>query len=108
MEKDTLLIILSTCPDRDSAERLARALVEQGKAACVNILPGIRSLYRWQGRLESAEELLLLIKSNSQAYPGAERLIQQLHPYELPEIVAVPVENGLPAYLDWISENTDI
>ncbi len=73
-------------------------------AACVNILPGIRSVYRWQGKLESAQEILLLIKSHSQAYPALEQLIQRLHPYELPEIIAVPVENGLPAYLDWISE----
>ena len=106
MEKGPLLIF-STCPDRESAERLARALVEQRVAACVNILPGIRSLYRWQGKLESAEELLLLIKSNELAYPEAEQLIRRLHPYELPEIVAVPVGNGLPAYLDWISETIE-
>ena len=97
-------LILCTCPDEECAEQLAHALVEQRVAACVNILPGIRSVYRWQGKLESAQENLLLIKSHSQAYPALEQLIQRLHPYELPEIIAVPVENGLPAYLDWISE----
>ncbi len=103
MEKRPQLI-LCTCPDRECAERLAEALVEQRVAACVNILPGIKSVYRWEGKLESAEETLLLIKSHSRAYPALQQLILRLHPYELPEIIAVPVENGLPAYLDWISE----
>ncbi len=97
-------LVFCTCPDRESAGQLATALVEQHLAACVNILPGIHSVYRWQGEMESANELLLLIKTHSGVYRALERLIVQLHPYELPEIIAVPVENGLPAYLDWISE----
>ncbi len=103
MEKHPQLIFC-TCPDRKCAENLATAIVDQQVAACVNILPGVRSIYHWQGKRESADEILLLIKTHSQAYAALEQLIQQLHPYELPEIIAVPVENGLPAYLDWISE----
>jgi periplasmic divalent cation tolerance protein len=95
-------IILCTCPDRETAEKIAHLLVEKNLAACVNILPGLTSYYRWQGRIESAQELLLLIKSNSDRYPAVEKAILENHPYELPEIVAVPVEHGLPDYLHWI------
>ncbi|HHL45798.1 MAG TPA: divalent-cation tolerance protein CutA [Gammaproteobacteria bacterium] len=103
MEKHPQLIFC-TCPDRDCAQNLANTIVEQRLAACVSILPGVHSIYHWQGKQESADEILLLIKTHSQVYPALERLIQQQHPYELPEIIAVPVENGLPAYLNWISE----
>ena len=103
MEKQPQLIFC-TCPDRDCAQNLANTIVEQRLAACVSILPGVQSIYHWQGKQESADEILLLIKTHSRVYPALERLIQQLHPYELPEIIAVPVENGLPAYLNWISE----
>ncbi len=103
MEKHPQLI-LCTCPDRECAENIATAVVDQRLAACVSILPGIHSIYHWQGKRESADEILLLIKTHSQAYGALEHLVRQLHPYELPEIIAVPVENGLPAYLDWISE----
>lgn len=103
MEKHPQLIFC-TCPDRDCAQNLANTIVEQRLAACVSILPGVHSIYHWQGKQESADEILLLIKTHSQVYSALERLIQQQHPYELPEIIAVPVENGLPAYLNWISE----
>lgn len=95
-------IILCTCPDHQTAEKIARLLIERNLAACVNILPGLTSYYRWQGQIESAQELLLLIKSNSGRYSSVEAAILENHPYELPEIIAIPVDQGLPDYLHWI------
>lgn len=101
---DTALIVLCTCPDGQTAERLASALVEQQLAACVNVLPGIRSFYRWEGRLEQADEIQLIIKTMRSAWPRVEQFIQQQHPYEVPEILAIPVTAGLPAYLKWLED----
>ncbi len=98
-------IVLNTCPDLVSAERLAKAILNQELAACVSMVPGIRSLYRWQGKIESSQEQLLVIKTKCSHYRSLEQLIQQLHPYELPEIIAVPIDQGLPSYLQWIDEN---
>lgn len=99
-------LVITTCPDDELAKSLATALVGEGLAACVNILPSVRSIYRWQGRIESAEERLLIIKSRVEDYPAVERRITALHSYELPEVIAVPIVNGLPAYLAWL-ENPD-
>ncbi len=96
-----------SCPDADSADRIARALVGEGLAACVNILPGMRSIYRWRGAVESADELLLLIKTSVRRVEAMTSRICQLHPYELPEVIAVQVAAGLPAYLAWIAAETD-
>ena len=96
-------IVLTTCPDAASAERIAQALVEEGLAACVNILPPMRSVYRWKGQVEEASEQLLLIKCSSARFPALRERLQSLHPYELPEIVAIPVLDGLPEYLAWIT-----
>lgn len=98
-------IILNTCPDQVSADKLAAALLDQGLAACVSIVPGIRSLYRWQGEIESSQEQLLLIKTSRAHYNSVQRLICSQHPYELPEIIAVPIEHGLGDYLNWIDSN---
>lgn len=95
-------ITLCTCPDKNTAEKIAHLLVNDKLAACVNIVPGITSVYRWQEQTESAQEYLLLIKANKSSYPAIETTIKKHHPYELPEIIAVPVENGLPEYLHWI------
>jgi len=95
-------IILCTCPDKDTAEKIAYFLVTDKLAACVNILPGITSVYRWHGQIESTQEQLLLIKGNKSSYQAIETTIKKLHPYELPEIIAFPIENGLPEYLHWI------
>ncbi len=95
-------IILCTCPNKLTAERIAQLLVETKKAACVNILPGITSFYSWEGQVESAQEHLLLIKTHKDYYPVIEATILELHPYDLPEIIAVPLERGLPEYLHWI------
>ncbi len=98
-------IILSTCPDISSARTIATALVEQGLAACVNIVPGIESVYQWQGQIEQSSELLLIIKTRTECYAALEQALLALHPYELPEVIAVPLTTGLPAYLSWIDAN---
>ena len=98
----TALIALCTCPDTTSAERLAIELVEQGLAACVNVLPGVRSVYRWQGQVEQADEVQLIIKTCDTSWSKLEQFIQQEHPYEVPELIAVPISAGLPAYLTWL------
>ena len=95
-------IILCTCPDKDTAEKIARLLVIDKLVACVNILPGITSIYLWQEQLEYAQEHLLLIKAPKNSYQAIETSIKKHHPYQLPEIIAVPIENGLPEYLHWI------
>jgi len=100
------LLVLTNLPDRVSAENLARTLVEKRVAACVNILAPCRSVYRWKGQVEQEDEHPVLIKTTRDAYAALESAIRQAHPYELPEIVAVPIERGLPAYLDWLAEET--
>ena len=95
-------LLLATCPDHENALAIARHLLESRAAACVNILPGLHSVYRWQGRVEEATEHLLMVKTRTERYATAEAAIRSLHPYELPEIVSVPIETGLPAYLAWI------
>ena len=89
----------------DQGRQLARELVSEGLAACVNLLPGIESCYRWQGEVQRDSEALLMIKTCAADYPGVEAAILELHPYELPEIIAVPLTGGLPAYLDWVSKH---
>jgi periplasmic divalent cation tolerance protein len=100
------LLVLTNLPDRAAAERLADALVEKRLAACVNILAPCRSVYRWKDAVQHDEEHPVLIKSTTDAYPALEAAIRAGHPYELPEIIAVPVERGLPAYLDWVAAET--
>ena len=93
-------------PDAASAQRLAEALIEGRLAACVNVLAPCRSVYHWQGKVESADEVPLLIKTGADRYAALEAAIRARHPYELPEIIAVPVVQGLPAYLDWVAQET--
>jgi periplasmic divalent cation tolerance protein len=100
------LIVITNAPDRDVALKIARALIERRLAACVNILAECTSVYRWQGRLETAAEVPLLIKTRAAIYADVEAAIRSLHPYEIPEIVAVPIERGLPAYLEWVNAET--
>jgi len=102
----TALVVLTNLPDRAAAERLADALIGQRVAACVNILAPCRSVYRWKGAVQHDEEHPVLIKTSADRYPALEAAIRALHPYELPEIVAVKVEGGLPAYLAWVDEET--
>jgi periplasmic divalent cation tolerance protein len=100
------LLILTNLPDRAAAERLADALIEKRVAACVNILAPCRSVYRWQGAVQHDEEHPVLIKTTADRYPALETAIRAAHPYELPEIIAVPIERGLPAYLSWVDAET--
>lgn len=100
-------IVLCTVPDPATGEMLGRHLVERNLAACVNLVPGLTSIYRWQDALEQAAETLLLIKTRGDRFEAVSAAIRHLHPYELPEIVAVPLMAGLPAYLDWINQSLD-
>jgi periplasmic divalent cation tolerance protein len=101
-----VLMVITNLPDRESAERIADSLVTQGVAACVNILAGCTSVYHWEGKLNHTAEVPLLIKSTRAAYPQLETALRKLHPYELPEIVALPVSAGLPEYLNWVAQET--
>ena len=102
---DTRLVI-TNCPDEETANRIALAVVEAQLAACVNILPRVQSIYRWQGAVESAVEVPLLIKPTAAAYPALEAAIRERHPYDVPEIIALPITAGLPAYLNWLAAET--
>lgn len=104
MKRHEYQLILTTCPDMATAERVAQALVGERLAACVNIVPVAKSVYRWKGRVESAAEQLLIIKSMKRAFRAIQRRILELHPYELPEVIAVPVADGHPDYLAWIRD----
>ena len=101
-----LLLVLTNLPDRAAAEKLADALIAKQVAACVNILAPCRSVYRWQGAVQHDEEHPVLIKTTRQRYAALEAAIREAHPYELPEIIAVPIERGLPAYLAWVAAET--
>ena len=100
-------LVLTTCPDRDSAEQIATFLVEQHLAACVNILPGIHSIYRWKGEVTRDGELLLVIKSRADRFEALKQAILEHHPYELPEVIAVSVSEGHLPYLAWIDSQLD-
>jgi periplasmic divalent cation tolerance protein len=100
-------IVLSTCADREQAERIAHRLVEQHLAACVNILPGVQSIYRWQGAVESAAEVLLLIKTSTARSQEVQSTIASLHSYEVPEFLVLPVLGGSNAYLAWLGTSLD-
>jgi len=99
-----VLVVLCTCPSA-SAKTLAEAVVHHRVAACVNVLPGIISVYRWQGVVESAEEQLLVIKTTDSCYSALEAVLTSLHPYQVPEIISFPVSQGLPHYLHWVLES---
>jgi periplasmic divalent cation tolerance protein len=98
-------IVLSTCADREQAERIAHRLVEQQLAACVNILPGVQSIYRWQGKVESAGEVLMVIKTSTDLVSEVELTIAGLHSYEVPEVLVLPVFGGSHAYLAWLTDS---
>jgi periplasmic divalent cation tolerance protein len=100
-------LVISTCPDMETAESLAAMLVGEKLAACVSILPGARSIYEWQGKVEKESELILLIKSRDDRLPQLKERLLEIHPYELPEIIAVPIEGGLQTYLSWIDTQLD-
>ena len=99
-------ILFCSCPDAPTAEELATTLVEERLAACVNLLPGITSVYRWEGGIQHDPEVLLLIKTTATRVPELMARLRVRHPYELPEIIAVPVTEGLPEYLSWVTTCT--
>ncbi|HYE34151.1 divalent-cation tolerance protein CutA [Methylocaldum sp.] len=97
-------LVLCTCPDAETAEKLATALVAERLATCAGIVPGLTSIYPWEGKIETAQEHLLLIKTETASFEALEASIREKHPYELPEIIAVPILHGSTAYLEWISK----
>ena len=101
------LIVLCTVPDQAAGERIAAALVAERLAACVNILPQVTSVYRWQGQVETDAELLMIIKTRRRVYQRLEQRVVALHPHELPEVIAVQITDGLAGYLSWVDEMTD-
>ena len=101
-----MLLVMTTLPDEDTAHRIARDMVERGLAACVSIGAPVRSIYRWRGGIEEAIEIPLTFKTADTRYDALEQALRAAHPYELPEIVALPVDRGLDAYLHWVDETT--
>ncbi len=97
------IVVLSTCGSAEEAASIARALVERRLAACVNIVPGVRSVYRWKGAVEEAGEWLLIVKSSQALFERLEEELRKMHSYETPEIVALPVVAGSASYLEWLS-----
>lgn len=100
------IIVLVTCGSAREARKIARALVEHKFAACANILQApVQSIYRWKGKVEAAKEVLIILKTSRTRFPALEREVRRLHSYEVPEIIALPIERGARAYLEWISES---
>ncbi|MCW5597541.1 divalent-cation tolerance protein CutA [Nitrosomonas sp.] len=99
-----IILIITNFPDKASALKVAQQLIEDRLAACVNILAESTSVYRWQAKIETANEIPLIIKTVAENYEWVEKVVKSLHPYELPEIIAVPVKMGLPAYLQWVTD----
>jgi len=99
------LVVLSTVGKAEDAERIGRALVERGLAACVNVLPAVTSIYRWKGKVEKDEERLLVIKTRAERFEALRQALVSLHPYEVPEVLALPIAGGHQPYLDWLDES---
>jgi len=104
---EEVLLVLSTWPDAESARAAAESLVNERLAACANLLPAVESIYRWEGAVEKSAEILMLIKTTIGCYPELERRIQELHSYEVPEVLAFRAADGLPAYLRWVEESCE-
>lgn len=102
------ILVISNLPDRDSAQALARTVIERRLAACVNVMAPCASVYRWRGEVETATEVPVFMKTTRERYAALEAAIKQMHPYELPEIIAVPLSAGLPAYLAWVADETSV
>jgi periplasmic divalent cation tolerance protein len=100
------IVLFCTCPNEDEARRIAEGLVESRLAACVNLLPGMESIYRWEGEVETAREVLLLIKSKAERWDELRARITELHSYDTPEIIAIPITAGSEKYLNWIGRET--
>ena len=105
MERMSLRLVFVTCPSAVVAANLAKTLVEERLAACGNIVPGLRSIYRWQGKIEDETECLLLLKTTADGFAALEQRVRALHPYEVPEILGVAVDGALPAYVQWVADS---
>jgi periplasmic divalent cation tolerance protein len=103
---DRVLLCLTTCPDAETAARVAHALVAERLAACVNQVPGVVSTYRWEGQIHDDAEVLLLIKTTRERFDALRERLVGLHPYEVPELIALDITDGLPTYLDWLHAET--
>jgi periplasmic divalent cation tolerance protein len=102
---NTVLLALSTFPDRETAQRISNQLVTEKFAACANILPAVESIYRWKGKIETGNEALVFFKLSEDRQSAFQKKLRSLHPYEVPEIIFVAVSDGLPEYLSWVAEN---
>ncbi len=101
------VIVFSTCPSREEAKRIARGLVEERLAACVNVVDGVSSIYQWQGNLQESDEVMLVVKSRRDLLGRLQERLANMHSYEVPEAIAIPVVDGLPAYLEWMDRELD-
>ena len=100
------LLVLTTLPNADAAAELARSVVNERLAACANVFPALRSIYKWQNKIQDENEVLVLFKTRQEHYEALKERILELHPYEVPEVLAIPVERGYAAYLDWLAKET--
>ena len=98
-------IVLSTAGSEEEAQKIARHLVEHQLAACVNVVPRVESIYRWQGKVESSQEWLLLVKTSAEYFSRVRDAIRELHSYDLPECIVIPIEDGSSEYLDWLAKS---
>ena len=108
MNGEETLLVCSTFPETETARRIARQLVTENFAACANIIPAVESIYRWQDKIEDAHETFVLFKTSAARYPALQEKLRSLHPYEVPEIICLPITGGLPEYLQWVVENSTI
>lgn len=106
MPEQSQVVVLVTCPDRNVAEDIASKLIEENIAACVNVLGGVTSLYRWEGRIERDTEVLLIIKTRLELLAAVETRVASLHPYDVPEVIGLPIAGGSEKYLHWIDSST--
>lgn len=105
---EDIVVVFSTFPDREVATRIAMTLVDENLAACVGMQPDFESIYRWEGKVETSKEVLAFIKTTAAAYPSLERRLKELHPYQVPEIMGVPVSQVHPAYAAWVREMASV
>lgn len=106
MAKPGYLVVFITTSNYEEARKIADILVDRKKAACVNIVPGVNSLFRWKGKIEEAEESLMVVKTRAELFPDVVSLVKSVHSYEVPEIIALPIVEGSPDYLDWLKKET--
>jgi periplasmic divalent cation tolerance protein len=104
---DEVVLAFSTFPDVETARRIARELVTENLAACANVIPKIKSIYRWQGKIEQEDETLVLFKTTADRFAAFEEKLKSLHPYDVPEIICTPISEGSPAYLQWVRQNVN-